>query len=276
MNNCVYGKFIESVRKHTDVKVATNERTALKLTSKPQYMGFHRLDDEIALVQCSKLKIVLDKPIACGFMVLENAKFTMYNMWYNILKPRYGDKITLLLSDTDSFIYSVKTEDGYRDLFNMRNIMDLAEYHPATPLGCFKDTRNKKVPGKFSDELPTEIIEEVISLKPKMYSIATKKLICNTIRTDVTHQCTSSCTVGHSARAKGVSKTAQRKITHEDYKKTLFQGIITTASSRAIRSMNNNMFTVNVTKRALSSYDDKKYVMPDGVNTLSYGHFSLR
>ena len=148
-NNSVYGKFIESVRNRTDVKVVTDERMALKLTSKPQYLGMHRLDDDIALVQCTKTKIVLNKPITCGFMVLEHAKHIMYKFWYDVLKPRYGSNIKLLLSDTDSFVYAVYTDDGYADLHQMKGLMDLAGYHPGSVLGSFRELENKKVPGKI-------------------------------------------------------------------------------------------------------------------------------
>ena len=51
--------------------------------------------------------------------------------------------------------------------------MDLSGYAQGTPLWKFHDSTNKKVPGRFSDERPQEIIQEVIALKPKMYSLLT-------------------------------------------------------------------------------------------------------
>eukprot|EP00116_Pleurobrachia_bachei_P000372 sb/3460634/ len=275
-NNAVYGKFIESVRNRTDVKVVTDEKMALKLTSKPQYLGMHRLDDDIALVQCTKRKIVLNKPITCGFMVLENAKHIMYEFWYDVLKPRYGSNIKLMLSDTDSFVYAVYTEDGYKDLFEMKELMDLAGYHPDTALGKFRDPENKKVPGKFSDEMPTSVIREVVSLKPKMYSIATRELICPVKYKNPSHLCVPECEMGHSARAKGVSSTAKKHITHEDYKRTLFERGTTMTKSRAIRTLNNELYSVEICKRGLSAFDDKKFILEDGISTLSYGHYKLK
>eukprot|EP00116_Pleurobrachia_bachei_P000927 sb/3461189/ len=238
-NNSVYGKFIESVRKRTDVKVVTDERMALKLTSKPQYKGAHILDQDITLIQCSKARIILNKPIFCGFMVLENAKHIMYQFWYEVLKPKYGDNIKLLFSDTDSFVYAVYTEDGYKDLFEMKDLMDLAGYLPDSILGPFRELKNKKVPGKFSDELPTEIVREVISLKPKLYSILTKKL-CS----DCPSKC--KCLPGHTAKAKGVSRTAKKHITHENYRTMLQEKGTSLAKCRAIRTLNNSLYTVNV------------------------------
>ena len=69
----------------------------------------------------------------------------MTSFWYNILKPRYGESIKLLLSDTDSFIYSVFTEDGYSDLYKLREHMDLASYADGTILEKYKNMDNKKV-----------------------------------------------------------------------------------------------------------------------------------
>ena len=106
-------------------------------------------------------------------MVLENAKTIMGDFWYNVLKPLYGQKLKLLLSDTDSFIYAVYTEDSYQDLTKISEYMDLSGYDFRTPIGQFFSPQNRKVPGKFSDEKPLEIIKEVVSLKPKMYSFKT-------------------------------------------------------------------------------------------------------
>ena len=135
LNNSVYGKFIESVRKRTNVEVVRDIKRANKLTSKPQFIGFNILDKDVTLVQTTKRKIKLDKPLSSGFMVLENAKYIMYDFWYNTLKPKYGSKIKLLLSDTDSFIYGVYTKDAYKDLHDMRSLMDLSGYEKDTVLG---------------------------------------------------------------------------------------------------------------------------------------------
>ena len=248
-----------------------DEKSALKLTKKPQYMGFQKLEDDITIVQHHKRTVTLNKPIACGFTILENAKHIMYSFWYDVLKKQYGDRITLLLSDTDSFVYSVFTEDGYQDLYDMRNHMDLSGYHKDTQLGRFLDLSNKKVPGKFSDEKPLEVIKEVIALKPKMYSIETKKLICLK-----DHVCTSECLSGQSATAKGVTKVAQRSYKHQHYKEVLEKRSTLMATNKTIRTFDHHLYSVQINKRGLSAYDDKKYILPCGVKTLSYGHYLLK
>ena len=273
-NNSIYGKFIESLRNRTNVDIVKDEKTAKRLTSKPQFLGFHILDDNVTIVQSIKRTLTLNKPIACGFIVLENAKYIMGDFWYGVMKPRYRDKIKLLLSDTDSFIYAVYTADGYKDLYDLRNYMDLAEYRKDTCLGKFQDPTNKKVPGKFSDEKPTEIISEIIALKPKMYSVLTKKLVCKKSidKKHPEHSCTKKCFNGHAVTAKGITKTAQKSISHEDYRDVLVLKKTTMSTARTIRSFNHRLYSIVIQKRGLSAYDDKKYILDDGINTLSYGH----
>ena len=71
--------------------------------------------------------------------MLENLKHIMGDYWYNVLKPKYGDKIKLILSDTDSFIFGVYRNDSYEDMYQMRHLLDLSGYKQNTPLGKFHD-----------------------------------------------------------------------------------------------------------------------------------------
>ena len=275
------------MRNRTDVHIVNNEKKAKRLTSKPQFRAFQILDEEITIFQCTKRQLTLNKPIACGFTVLENSKYIITSFWYDVLKRRYSGDIKLLLSDTDSFIYSVNTDDSYRDLYELSDHIDLASYDEGTCLGKFKDVTNKKVPGKFSDEKPTEIIKEVISLKPKMYSVLTEKLICKKVHeceevcfqeTDIcckTHECTKYCLIGHKVTAKGITKAAQKKISHEDYREVLEKQSTTMVSSRTIRSFIHNLYTISMSKSGLSSFDDKKFILDDGISTLSYRHYKI-
>eukprot|EP00116_Pleurobrachia_bachei_P015963 sb/3476225/ len=109
-----------------------------------------------------------------------------------------------------------------------------------------------------------------------MYSISTKQLICSRLYKDTSHTCSPECGIGHSARAKGVSSTAKKRITHEDYIQTLLTRGTTMTKSRAIRTLNNELYSVDICKRGLSAFDDKKFILNDGISTLSYGHYKLK
>ena len=271
--NAIYGKTIEDLRKRTNIEVVKEKKRAMKLTSKPQFKTFHILDKDVSLVQTSKTKLVLNKPIYCGFMVLEHSKYMMSNFWYTVLKPKYGDRIKLILSDTDSIIYGVYTQDGYKDLYDIReHNMDLSGYDKNTTLGKFHDTSKRKVPGYFSDERPTEILREVIALKPKMYSIETQKLLCSN---KYPHDCSPACFSGHSITAKGIPKKAQENIRHEEYREVLTQQSTTSITASSIRTVHHQIFTVDISKLGLSPYDDKKYIEDNGISTLSYGHWRI-
>ena len=91
----------------------------------------------------------------------------MYQFWYDHLKNKYNNKGELVYTDTDSFIVQVETDDVYKDMLENKNLYDFNNYpinHPNY------DITNKKVLGKFKDELNSLIITEFIGLKPKMYS----------------------------------------------------------------------------------------------------------
>ena len=270
MNNSCYGKLIEDIRKRMRVTAILNGARATRLTKKPQVSGFHILDEEVTLLQSIPRIATLNKPIAAGFQVLESAKLLMADWWYCKLKPKYGDGIKLLMSDTDSFLYQVKTEDIYKDMIEMKEDMDMSEY----PKGaCIKtsegllplyDGINKKVIGKMSDEKPGDIISEVVALKPKMYSIKTQSYWYPSIDPYPT-----------TKRAKGIPKVAQKRMTFDDYLHILKTSSTSTTKFRSIRSIKHVNKTLEFKKRALSAFDDKKFILDDGICTLSYGHFKI-
>ena len=102
-----------------------------------------------------------------GACILETSKLHMYEFWYDHLKNIYNDKVELIYTDTDSFIIEVQTDDIYKDMYENKNQYDFSEYPENHPNF---DMLNKKVLGKFKDELKSKIITEFIALKPKMYS----------------------------------------------------------------------------------------------------------
>ena len=153
--------------------------------------------------------------------------------------------------------------------------MDLSGYLKHTSLQKFYHHQNKKVPGKISAEKPPEVIKEVIALKPKMYSVTTKKLTCRKANNS-NHHCNSQCFYGHSVTAKGITKASQKLIRHEDYRHVLTSHSTTMTKTKTIRSFNNKLYSIVVQKRGLSGFDDKKYILDDGIHTISYGHYSLK
>ena len=100
--------------------------------------------------------------------ILDTSKLLMYDFYYNHLKARYGEKCELIYTDTDSLILDIQTEDVYKDMKEQLWLYDTSNYPKDHPL---YDSKNKKVLDKMKDECGGEPIEEVLALRPKMYSI---------------------------------------------------------------------------------------------------------
>ena len=108
-----------------------------------------------------------------------------------------------------------------------------------------------------------------------LWTLLSRKLKCEKEHLK-DHVCGEICLIGHSAVAKGISKTAKEKTTHDEYKNVLLTSGTTQASFQSIRTSNNNLYSMKITKRGLSAYDDKKFILDNKIDTLSYGHYKLR
>ena len=73
---------------------------------------------------------------------------------------------------------------------------------------------------------------------------------------------------------KGVGKAGKKRLTHQQYLDCLFQQTETLASFQSFKSVNHNVFTVNISKVALAPSDDKRYWL-DSVNSLPHGHYKI-
>ena len=106
MNNAVFGKTMENVRDRIELKTAFDEEYYKKYVSKPNFNSSKILvDDKMMLMKLDRKTVKLDKPIYAGFSILDLSKCHMYNFHYNTMKPKYGDKIELMMTDTDSLVY---------------------------------------------------------------------------------------------------------------------------------------------------------------------------
>ena len=155
--------------------------------------------------------------------------------------------------DTDSLVYNIKTEDFYKDIAeDVETRFDMSGYEPDRPLPIGK---NKKVIGLMKDELGGKIMNEFISLRPKMYSYR--------VGSDEPKKC------------KGIKKCVVKKtISFEDYKKCLFEGVSIHRSQMMFRSRKHKVRTLKVNKLALSREDDKR-ISIDGITSLAMGHYEL-
>ena len=100
MNNSVFGKTMENLRKRVDVRLVTNERKLLKLTSKPTYVSSKIFNENLVAAHKIKEALTLNRPAYVGMCILDLSKTLMYDFHYKYIRNKYGDRAKLLLTRT--------------------------------------------------------------------------------------------------------------------------------------------------------------------------------
>ena len=252
MNNAVFGKTMENVRKHRDIKLAKTDKKRNKLVSEPNYHTMKLIDDNLAIIEMKKFKVKMNKPIYLGLSILDLSKITMYEFWYDFIKSKYESRAKICYMDTDSFIINIKTEDFYKDISeNVMERFDTSNYSYDRPLPI---NVNKKVVGLMKDELGGGIITEFVALRPKAYSYKTDDNI-------------------ELKKAKGIKKCVINKmLSFRDYKNCLLDNEKVLRSQQRFKSENHIVYTENINKIAVSCNDDKRFVATDGIESYPYGY----
>ena len=167
MNNSVYGKTCENLRKRFDVRLVTDQKKLSKLVSKPSFVNSKIFNEDLVAVHKIKETLTMHRPAYVGMCILDSSKTLMYDVHYNYIKSRYNNKGKLLFTDTDSLCYEIETRDVYKKLWEDKQLFDNSDY-PKDSL--YFSVENKKVIGKFKDEAAGMPIVEFIGLGSKMYS----------------------------------------------------------------------------------------------------------
>lgn len=162
MNNSVFGKTMKNIRKRVDVRLVTDEKKLLKLTSKPTYVSCKIFNENLVAVHKIKETITLNRPAYVGMSILDLSKTLMYDFHYKYIKKNYGEKAMLLFTDTDSLTYEIEANDVYRDFWIDKDKFDNSDYPEGSP---YFDKTNKKVIGKFKDEAAGVPICEFVGLR---------------------------------------------------------------------------------------------------------------
>ena len=129
MNNTVYGRTIRSLRNRTDIKLVSNEKDYMKWTSKPSYMFQKLFDNDLVMICKSKVTLTLNKPAYIDMCILDLRKILMCEFHYDYIKNEYCNNSRLLLTDTDSLMYEIKTEDVYEYFSEDKEIFDFSNYY---------------------------------------------------------------------------------------------------------------------------------------------------
>ena len=257
MNNSVYGKTCDNLRKRVDVRLVTDQNKLSKLASKPTYVNSKIFTEDLVAVHKIKETLKLDRPAYVGMCILDLSKTLMYDFHYNYIKKRYhnkaklyNNKAKLLFIDTESLCYEVETQDIYEELWQDRNLYDNSDYPKDSK---FFDSTNKKV----KDEAAGMPIVEFIGLRSKMYSYVKDN--------------------GKNEKAAKVVRkyVIKKTITHENYKDCLLNGKQMLHSMRTIGSDHHQIGSYQLNKISLSCFDDKRYIHEDRIHSYTYGHYQI-
>ena len=149
-NNSVFGKTMWCIRKRVDVRLVTNVKKLLRMTSNLTFVGSKIFNENLVAVHKIKETLVLNRPAYVEMCILGLSKMSMYDFHYKYILTRYpGHKSKLLFTDTDSLIYEIKAEDVYKDFYEDKHMFDNSDYPESSP---FHFSDNKKVIGKMKDE----------------------------------------------------------------------------------------------------------------------------
>ena len=245
---------MENLSKRVDVRLITDVDQFTRLTSKPTFVSSKIFNKNLVAVHKIKETLKLSRPAYIGMCILDLSK-TISTTTTLRKNMEYGSRAKLLFTDTDSLTYEIETEDVYKDLWKRKKLFDNSDYPKGSP---YEFQENKKVIGKFKDESCGKIMSEFVGLRSKMYSY---------IMEDGKGGMT----------AKGIKKNVIKKdIMHEDYKNTLLNEEQMRHKMRTIRSVKHKLQSFEINKISLSCFDDKRYILNDGINSYAYGHYKIK
>jgi hypothetical protein len=255
--NSTFGKFIEDVTKYIKVEIATNKETIQKLSRSPHFIKCKRLNDDAAAVFMNTDTACFNKAYSVGFSILELSKLFMYQLYYEIILPYFKkENLHLLFSDTDSFMFAVKTNNLITDYQHLSALFDFSKY-PSEHLLYDNSKRNNLF--YLKDEFKGAVVcTDFIGLRPKCH-------VCKIETVDNTKS--------YSKRVcKGLKRSSiNAHLSFDDY----FQCLLTNKEARKplvkIHSSSHQVSTVFQTKKALSNFDSKRYLHSCGIHTSPYG-----
>jgi hypothetical protein len=261
--NAIFGKTMENVRKRIDFEIVVSDKRFIKVISDPRFHGNGKwFAQDVVGLHRVKTSVKLDKPIYAGATILDDSKVIMYSFHYDVMKPKYGSNVKLMGTDTDSLKYLIKTDDIYKDMLSMKEHFDFCDYPKDHKIfeGLSDDVivdikeKNKKVVKKFKDEMNGNIMTQIALLRSKVYAQNTN------------NECKKRC--------KGVKKNVvKNNLTFEDYENAVINDTVSYRQMTTFRSYHHQVYTQTMNKIALSSFDDKRFVLPNRVDCRALGHW---
>ena len=255
MNNSFYGKTMENISNRCMVELTNKPEDLRRLASRDNLKDIIDFNDNFKAVLLNYKSMYFNKPIYLGMCVLDYSKLVMYKFYYDTIE-KYFPNNEILYSDTDSMVINIYTEDFYSDLEKIKDYLDTSNYSKDHPL---YSNKNKKVIGKFKDELGGNIMTKFIGLRSKMYC----------------YEYLEASEIKFKCLAKGINKTTKNEFNSESYEKCLSQKKVIHKAMFNLVHKKHKIYLNELIKIGLSPFDDKRYICKDGIDTLPYGLKSL-
>jgi hypothetical protein len=258
------------VRGRTSVEFKTDYTSYERRLRQPSYKRdlFHTTKDDGALrviaFEMAPRTVNLNKAVYVGACILDLSKLHMQRFHYDVIRAKYGQRARLCFTDTDSLCYHIATKDVYSELFaSHADEMDYSPYAATGRIdfGDYDKDQHKKITGKFKDECEMGVMREFRGLRSKVYRFG---------------YLDEHGTYGEKGTCKGVNRAVAKGITLADYNAcaTTKQSVFRT--NTRFQKHQHRITTVHQQRKCLAAYDDKRYILDDGVTTLAYGHWRIK
>lgn len=249
-SNAVFGKMIENSNNRMDTLFVEDRKTALRKNTDPRFKGQMILEENLTIAFMAKKEVTLNQLWPVGFSILELSKAHMLSLFYKNIRPTFHGKASILLSDTDSFVLALGCPSVDAAISRLKDVMDTSNYPPDHYL---YDASRKNVPGLLKNEMPMDDIIECVGVRSKVYALRTKK--------------------SFDSRCKGVKKAASKAIAFEDFRSTVLSATpkVVSITQYSIQSKNHVNQLMQITKTAMTSFDDKRSLAPCGIHSFPYG-----
>ena len=209
MNYAVFGKTMQNVGKHRDIKLVTTERRRNYLVSEPSFHTTNFFIENLLAIGMKKTETLMNKPVCLWLSVLEVSEILMYQFWYDYVKPKYDEKAKMCYMDTDNFIVYIKTDDIYKDIVEgVETRFDISNYELACSfiVRPLPKGKNEKVIGLMKGELGGKIMTKFVGLRAK-----TCNYLTDGDREDEKAKGTESCAIKKPLNLK-IIKTVQKQL----------------------------------------------------------------
>ncbi len=236
--NACFGKFIESQDRRMDCRFSTTAARDAVLTRHPLFKSKMICGEDLTISFHAKKYLTVNQCWAVGFSILEISKYIMQQLYYKSIVPALGgaENVTLIMSDTDSFLIRIKKHTETDALSKLTPFMDFSNL--PTDHSLYSE-ENARVPGLLKSEVPLASIKAAVALKAKTYALRVDRHIGDRKEHD-----------DKLNRAKGVKSSVKDALPFEAYKKCVEEIAGYEVEQRTLRSVNHvNRLVVHVTMK---------------------------